>query len=97
MLSLFISGVSDAELHQDLMVEQGNTLNKVVTIAVTRETAKRSQEVRDTNQQQNADIPTYKKGLKKVVVPPDCRPCCCNNKHSDRKDCPAKEYSAAAG
>ena len=68
MLSLFISGVSDAELQQDLMPEQGITLNKAVTIAVARVTAKRSQEVFDTNQQQNAGISTYKKGLKKVDV-----------------------------
>ena len=71
MLSLFISGVSDAELQQDLMAEQCITLNKAITLAVARETAKRSQEVLDTNQQQNAGISTYKKGLKKVVVPPD--------------------------
>ena len=44
------------------------TLNKAVTLAVARETAKRSQEVLDTNQQQNAGISTYKMGLKKVDV-----------------------------
>ena len=79
------------------MAEQGITLNKVITIAVARETAKRSQEVLDTNQQQNASISTYKKGLKKVAVPPDCCPCCGNKKHSDIKDCPAKDTTCSCG
>ena len=79
------------------MAEQGITLNKVITIAVAHETAKRSQEVLDTNQQQNASISTYKKGLKKVAVPPDCCPCCGNKKHSDIKDCPAKDTTCSCG
>ena len=51
-------GVSDAELQQDLMAELGITLNKAVSIALAHETAKLSQEVLDTNQQQNAGIST---------------------------------------
>jgi hypothetical protein len=72
ILVLFINGVNDLELQQDLLAEQNMTLPKAVTLAVARETAKRSQGILDTNQQVAAGISTYKKGLNKSVVPPDC-------------------------
>jgi hypothetical protein len=51
ILGLFINRVSNTELQQDLLAEQNMTLDKAVTQAVARETAKRSQGVLDTNQQ----------------------------------------------
>jgi hypothetical protein len=43
ILGLFINGVHDMELHQDLLAEQEMTLDKAIKLAVARETAKRSQ------------------------------------------------------
>ena len=42
-------------------------------------------------------ISTYRKGLNKIVVPPDCCKCCGNKKHSDRNDCPAKDNLCSCG
>jgi hypothetical protein len=42
-------------------------------------------------------ISTYKKGLNKVIVPPDCCGNCGNKRHSDRKDCPAKDNACSCG
>ena len=97
ILGLFINGVSDMELQQDLLAEQNTTLTKAITQAVARETAKRSQGVLDTNQQVVHVVSSYKKGLNKVVVPPDCCGCCGNKQHSDRKDCPAKDNLCSCG
>ena len=72
ILGLFINGVNDTELQQDLLAEQGMTLNRAVTLAVAHETAKRSQGVLNTSQQTAMAVSTYKKQLKKIVVPPDC-------------------------
>ena len=66
ILGLFINGVSDTELQQDLLAEQDMTLVKAVAQAVARETAKRSQVVLDTNQQVVNAVSTYKRDLKKV-------------------------------
>merc|ERR1711873_68256 len=44
---LFLAGLKDAELQQDLMAEENLTLDKAVRIAQSRETAKKSQEVLD--------------------------------------------------
>jgi hypothetical protein len=40
---------------------------------------------------------SYKKGLNKVVVPPDCCGCCSNIRHSDRKDCPTEDNLCSCG
>ena len=62
-------------------------LAKAVTQAVARETAKKSQGILDTSQQAAAGISMYKKGRKKIVMPPDCCAICGNKQHSDwRKD-----------
>jgi hypothetical protein len=53
---------------------------------VARETAKRSQGILDTSQQVVIGISTYKKGLN-----------CGNKRHSDRKDCPAKDNVCSRG
>ena len=98
ILGLFINGVSDMELQKDLLAEQNMTLARAVTLAVARETTKKSQGVLDTNQQVAAGISTYKKGLNKIVVPSDCCARCGNKQHSDwRKDCPAKDFCGSCG
>jgi hypothetical protein len=97
ILGLFINGVNDMELQQDLLAEQNLALHKAVTQAVARETAKRSQGILDTSQQVVTGISAYKKGLNKVVVPPDCCGNCGNKRHSDRKDCPAKDNVCSCG
>ena len=65
ILGLFINGVQDMELQQDLLAEQNMTLPKAVTQAVARETAKRSQGILNTSQQVVTGISTYKKSLNK--------------------------------
>ena len=97
VLSLFIGGIGDMEHQQNLLAEQDITLSKAVTMAVARETAKRSQEILDSSQQVAAGISTYKKGLNKIVVPPDCCNFCGQKKHSDKKDCPAKYFNCSCG
>ena len=98
ILSLFINGINDMELQQDLLAEQNITLDKAITLAVAWETAKRSQEILDTTQQVAANISTYKKGLNKIVVPPDCCTRCGNKQHSDRsKECTAKDFVCSCG
>ena len=98
ILGLFINGVNDLELQQDLLAEQNMTLDKAVKLAVARETAKRSQGILDTSQQFVAGISTYKKGKNKIVVPPDCCARCGNKQHSDwRKECPAKDFECSCG
>ena len=65
---------------------------------MARETDKRSQGILDTTQQVAANISTYKKGLNKVVVPPDCCARCGNKQHSEwRKECPAKDFVYSCG
>ena len=66
-------------------------------MAVAHETTKRSQEILDGSQQVAAGISTYKKGLNKIVVPPDCCISCGQKKHSDKKDCPAKDINCSCG
>jgi hypothetical protein len=95
--SLFIAGINDMELQQDLLAEQGLTLEKAVQMAVARETAKSSQVILDSNQQVIAGMSTYKKGLKKFKVPPDCCLNCGQKKHSDNSDCPAKDNQCSCG
>ena len=65
ILVLFINGVNDLELQQDLLAEQNMTLTKAVTQAVACETAKRSQGILNTSQQVVTGISTYKKSLNK--------------------------------
>ena len=73
------------------------TLNRAFTLAVARETAKRSQRVLDTSQQTAMAVSTYKRGLNKIVVPPDCCNNCGNKKNSDRSDCPAIDFVCSCG
>ena len=73
------------------------TLNKAVTLAVARETAKRSQGILDTSQQTAMAVSTYKRGLNKIVVPPHCCNNSVNKKHSDESECPAKDFVCSCG
>ena len=95
--SLFIAGLYDTELQQDLLAEQELTLEKAVQIAVARETAKSSQVILDGNLQAVAGISTYKKNLRKSKVPPDCCNSCGQKKHSDTSDCPARDNKCSCG
>ena len=49
ILGLFINGVQDMELQQDLLAKQDMTLDKAVNLAVARKTAKRSQGILDSS------------------------------------------------
>jgi hypothetical protein len=49
-------------------------------------------EILDSNQQGAVDISTNK-----IVVPPDCCNFCGKKKHSDKKDCPARENKCSCG
>ena len=46
---LFIAGLNDMELQQDILEEQEHSLEKAIQMAVARETAKSSQEIHDSN------------------------------------------------
>ena len=52
ILGLFINGVHDLVLQQNLLAEQDITLHKAVKLSVARETAQRSQGILDSNQQE---------------------------------------------
>ena len=98
ILSLFINWINDMELQQDLLAVQNITLDKAITLAVAQETTMRSQEILDTTQQMAASVYTYKKGLKKIVVPQDCCTRCGNKQHSDwSKECTAKDFVCSCG
>jgi hypothetical protein len=73
---LFINRVNNMELQQDLLADQNMTLNKAVTQAVARKTAKRSQGILD----------------KVVVPPDCCARCGNKHQRDWRKDCPAKDF-----
>ena len=52
--TLFLRGLSDTELQQDLLAEEDLSLDKCLRIATARETAKRSQETFNTPNQAEA-------------------------------------------
>ena len=91
LLTLFLRGLSDTELQQDLLAEQDLSLEKCLRIATARETAKRSQETFNTTTQAVEGISAYKEEQKRIRVPPDCCHYCGNKKHLDKKPCPAKD------
>ena len=73
-MNLFI----DIELQQDIMSEKDITLDRAVSMAEARETAKRCQETLESDQR-SAALSTYKKDLLKPKVSADqCR--CCGEK-----------------
>ena len=97
ILTLFLRGLSDTELQQDLLAEEDLSLDKCLRIATARETAKRSQETFNTSSQAVEGISAYKQEQKKIKIPPHCCRNCGNKKHSDRSTCPAKETVCTCG
>ena len=94
--NLFIIGLADVELQQDIMVEEDLTLDKAVSMASARETAKRCQEGMETDQQ-NAALSAYKRDLLKPKLTADQCWCCGEKRHKTRSDCPAKENKCPCG
>ena len=97
LLTLFLRGLSDTELQQDLLAEQDLSLEKCLRIATARETAKRSQETFNTTSQAVEGISAYKEEQKRIKMPPDCCKYCGNKKHSDKNSCPAKDTVCTCG
>ena len=97
LLTLFLRGLSDTELQQDLLAEQDLSLEKCLRIATARETAKRSQETFNTTSQAVEGISAYKEEQKRIKIPPDCCKYCGNKKHSDKNSCPAKDTVCTCG
>ena len=97
ILTLFLSGLQDTDLQQDLLAEQDLDLEKCLRIATARETAKRSQDTINTTTQVVDKISTYKEELKKVKIPKDCCIGCGKKKHSDKTACPAKDSVCPCG
>ena len=66
ILTLFLKGLQDTDLQQDLLAEQDLDLDKCLRIATARETAKRSQDTINTNTPTHAvdKISAYKEDLK---------------------------------
>ena len=73
--NLFIMGLSDVELQQDIMVVDDLTLDKAVKMAEAKETAKKSVDTLEA-EQTNAAISAYKKQLLCPKVSEDqCKNC----------------------
>ena len=67
--TLFIKGLQDRDLQQDLLAEQDLDLHKCLRMATARETAKRSQDTINTPTQAVDKISTYKVVKKRVTIP----------------------------
>ena len=96
ILTLLLRGLNDTDLQQDLLAEPDLTLDKCVTIATARETAKRSQETFLINEKVDA-LSSYKKSLKKIGIPEENCGSCGKKPHKDSDDCPAKDNICTCG
>ena len=96
-LTLFLTGLQDSDLQQDLLAEQDLDLEKALRIATARETAKRSQCTINTTSQAVEGISAYKADLKRIRIPRDCCTGCGKKKHTDRSTCPAKDSTCSCG
>ena len=96
LLTLLLRGLNDTDLQQDLLAEPDLTLDKCVTIATARETAKRSQETFHTNEKVDA-LSSYKKNLKKIGIPEENCGRCGMKPHKASEDCPAKDNICTCG
>ena len=96
ILTLFIKGLQDTDLQQDLLAEQELDLDKCLRIATARETAKRSQDTMNIPTQAVDKISTYKEDMK-IKIPRDCCTGCGKKKHSDKTTCPAKDTVCPCG
>ena len=97
ILTLFLKGLQDTDLQQDLLAEQDLDLDKCLRIATARETAKRSQDTINTPTQAVDKLSAYKEDLKKIRIPKDCCIGCGKKKHSDKSNCPAKDSVCPCG
>ena len=95
--SLFLKGLMDTDLQQDLLAEQELFLDKYLRIATARETAKRSQDIINTLTQSVEGISAYKQEQKKITIPKDCCTGCGKKKHTDQATCPAKDTVCPCG
>ena len=95
ILTLFLRGLSDLELQQDLLAEQDINLDKCMKIATARETAKRSQDTFSSNTKELEAVSADKQERKKI--PKDCCRACGKKKHDDRNNCPAKDAICSCG
>ena len=94
--NLFIMGLTDVELQQDIMVIEDLTLDKAVKMAEARETAKRSVDTLDTDQT-SAAISAYKKGLLNPKLSKEqCRNCG-EKRHRNKNECPATDNKCSCG
>ena len=94
--NLFIMGLSDVELQQDIMVVDDLTLDTAVKMAVAKETAKKSVNTLDIDQT-NAAISAYKKGLLNPKLSEEqCRNCG-EKKHKSKDQCPAADNTCSCG
>ena len=97
ILTLFLKGLQDTDLQQDLLAEQELDLDKCLKIATTRETAKRSQDTMNTTTQAVDKISAYKEEIKKIQIPRDCCTGCGKKRYSDKTTCPAKNAMYPCG
>ena len=72
ILTLFLKGLQDTDLQQDLLAEQELDLDKCLRIATARETAKRSQDTMNIPTQAVDKISAYKEDVKRIQIPKDC-------------------------
>ena len=97
ILTLFLKGLQDTDLQQDLLAEQELDLDKCLRIATARETAKRSQDTMNIPTQAVDKISAYKEDSKRVQIPRDCCIGCGKKKHTDKTTCPAKDTVCPCG
>ena len=91
-----LRGLNDPDLQQDLLAEPDLNLDKCMTMATARETAKRSQETFLTNEKIDA-MSHYKLQMKKKgLSQSDCSRCGMKS-HEDPDDCPAKDNLCSCG
>ena len=96
LLTLLLRGLNDPDLQQDLLAEPDLNLDKCMTMATARETAKRSQETFLTNEKIDA-MSHYKLQMKKKgLSQSDCSRCGMKS-HEDPDDCPAKDNLCSCG
>ena len=94
--NLFIMGLSDIDLQQDLMVVDDLTLDKAVKMAVAKETAKKSVDTLDSDQT-GAAISAYKKNLQSSKSSNEHCKNCGEKSHSSKSQCPAIDNKCTCG
>ena len=94
--NLFIMGLTDVELQQDIMVVDNLTLDKAVKMAEAKETAKKSVDTLEVDHT-NAAISTYKRSLlSPKQSESQCRNCG-ESRHKTKDQCPAVNSKCSCG